>query len=45
MQRTRWKGNIRELSNTVERLMIMTAGETIDVSDLPEIVRSGAGAL
>jgi two-component system, NtrC family, nitrogen regulation response regulator NtrX len=44
MQRYRWKGNIRELSNTVERLMIMTAGETIDVSDLPEIVRSGAGA-
>ena len=23
--------------------MIMTAGETIDVSDLPEIVRSGSG--
>jgi two-component system, NtrC family, nitrogen regulation response regulator NtrX len=44
MQRYRWKGNIRELSNTVERLMIMTAGETIDVADLPEIVRSGAGA-
>jgi two-component system, NtrC family, nitrogen regulation response regulator NtrX len=43
MQRYRWKGNIRELSNTVERLMIMTAGETIDVSDLPDIVRSGAG--
>jgi two-component system, NtrC family, nitrogen regulation response regulator NtrX len=43
MQRYRWKGNIRELSNTVERLLIMTAGETIDVSDLPEIVRSGAG--
>jgi two-component system nitrogen regulation response regulator NtrX len=44
LQRYRWKGNIRELSNTVERLMIMTAGETIDVADLPEIVRSGAGA-
>jgi two-component system nitrogen regulation response regulator NtrX len=44
MQRYRWKGNIRELSNTVERLMIMTAGETIDASDLPEMVRSGAGA-
>jgi two-component system nitrogen regulation response regulator NtrX len=44
MQRYRWKGNIRELSNTVERLLIMTAGETIDVSDLPENVRSGTGA-
>jgi two-component system nitrogen regulation response regulator NtrX len=40
LQRHRWKGNIRELRNTVERLMIMTAGDSIDVSDLPEIVRS-----
>jgi len=35
----RWKGNIRELRNTVERLMIMTAGDIIDVSDLPDAVR------
>ena len=40
LQRYRWKGNIRELSNTVERLMIMAAGDTIDVTDLPETVRS-----
>ena len=40
MQRYRWKGNIRELLNTVERLIIMTGGETIDVSDLPGAVRS-----
>ena len=39
LQRYRWKGNIRELRNTVERLMIMTAGDTIDVADLPESVR------
>ncbi|MEP7310077.1 MAG: sigma-54 dependent transcriptional regulator [Acidobacteriota bacterium] len=39
LQRYRWKGNIRELRNTVERLMIMSAGETIDVADLPESVR------
>src|SRR5207247_11166250 len=45
MQRYRWKGNIRELRNTVERLIIMTAGETIEVADLPDLVRSpGAGA-
>lgn len=36
----RWKGNIRELRNTVERLAIMTDGDTIDVSDLPDPVRS-----
>jgi two-component system nitrogen regulation response regulator NtrX len=40
LQRYRWKGNIRELRNTVERLMIMTAGDTIDVVDLPEVVRA-----
>ncbi len=44
LQRYRWKGNIRELRNTVERLMIMTAGETIELSDLPEILRSSGNA-
>ena len=44
LQRYRWKGNIRELRNTVERLIIMTAGETIDVPDLPLVVRTpGSG--
>jgi two-component system nitrogen regulation response regulator NtrX len=42
LQRYRWKGNIRELRNTVERLMIMTAGDTIDVTDLPDVVRSSS---
>jgi two-component system nitrogen regulation response regulator NtrX len=40
LQRYRWKGNIRELRNTVERVIIMAAGETIDVADLPGIVRT-----
>ena len=47
LQRYRWKGNIRELRNTVERLIIMTGGDTIDIADLPEAVRSpsaGGGA-
>jgi two-component system nitrogen regulation response regulator NtrX len=44
LQRHRWKGNIRELRNTVERLIIMTAADTIDVADLPDIVRSPAAA-
>src|SRR5881394_67934 len=39
LQRARWKGNVRELKNTVERLIIMTPGETIDVDDLRDIVR------
>src|SRR5205809_367658 len=44
LQRYRWKGNIRELRNTVERLIIMTAGDIIDVADLPDIVRSPSAA-
>jgi two-component system nitrogen regulation response regulator NtrX len=40
LQRYRWKGNIRELRNTVERLIIMTGGDTIDLPDLPDGVRS-----
>jgi two-component system nitrogen regulation response regulator NtrX len=43
LQRSHWKGNIRELRNTVERLVIMTAGDTIDVSQAPGLLR-GAGA-
>ncbi|RMF67849.1 MAG: sigma-54-dependent Fis family transcriptional regulator, partial [Calditrichaeota bacterium] len=30
-----WPGNIRELKNMVERLMIMCAAEVIDIADLP----------
>jgi two-component system nitrogen regulation response regulator NtrX len=40
LMRYRWKGNIRELRNTVERLIIMTSGDTIELADLPENVRS-----
>jgi two-component system nitrogen regulation response regulator NtrX len=40
MQRFRWKGNVRELRNTVERVIIMSPSEVIDVGDLPEPVRA-----
>jgi len=39
LQRYRWKGNIRELRNTVERLIIMTPGDAVDVGDLPDPIR------
>ena len=39
LQKARWKGNVRELKNTVERLIIMTPGDTLDVDDLRDIVR------
>ena len=41
-----WPGNIRELRNMVERLVIMTPGETIGPDDLPAPLRpKDAGAL
>src|SRR5947209_10246384 len=42
LQRYRWKGNIRELRNTVERMIIMSPGEMIDVADLPGGIRNPA---
>src|SRR6185436_3485390 len=39
LQKARWKGNVRELKNTVERLIIMTPGEIVDVDDLRDVVR------
>jgi two-component system nitrogen regulation response regulator NtrX len=36
-----WKGNVRELRNTIERLMIMTEKDTIERRDLPEAFRAG----
>ena len=34
-----WKGNIRELRNVVERLLIMTGKDVIEKLDLPETIR------
>jgi two-component system nitrogen regulation response regulator NtrX len=39
LQRYRWRGNIRELRNTIERLMIMTPGDVIRVEDLSPDLR------
>jgi two-component system nitrogen regulation response regulator NtrX len=40
MQRYRWRGNIRELRNTVERVMIMSPAEFVRFDDLPTEIRS-----
>jgi two-component system nitrogen regulation response regulator NtrX len=42
LQRQRWRGNIRELRNAVERLMIMASGVTVRVEDLPADMRNAA---
>ncbi len=31
----RWRGNVRELQNLVERVVLMTAGPVVDAADLP----------
>jgi len=49
MQQSYWRGNVRELKNMIERLVIMTPADEIDVTDLPaeffrdpaEIISSG----
>src|SRR5687768_13642931 len=41
LSRYRWRGNIRELRNTIERVMIMSPGEVVRLDDLPVEVRSG----
>jgi DNA-binding NtrC family response regulator len=44
----RWVGNVRELENAIERAVVLTSSEIIEVEDLPAEVRSeqrGAGAV
>jgi two-component system nitrogen regulation response regulator NtrX len=41
LQRHWWRGNIRELRNAVERLMIMAAGDVVRLDDLPAEIRTG----
>jgi two-component system nitrogen regulation response regulator NtrX len=41
MTKAPWKGNIRELRNVVERLLIMVDKDVIERKDLPEAIRGG----
>jgi DNA-binding NtrC family response regulator len=38
-----WPGNIRELGNYVESMVVMTSSTIIDVEDLPEHIRDAGG--
>jgi two-component system response regulator PilR (NtrC family) len=40
----RWPGNVRELENLVERSLALTAGHTIEATDLPTYLRDPAQA-
>ena len=37
-----WKGNVRELKNVVERIMIMCSSDVIEKKDLPQHIRGEA---
>jgi transcriptional regulator with PAS, ATPase and Fis domain len=39
LRRHRWPGNVRELENTIERALVLGAGDVIDVADLPDSIR------
>jgi two-component system nitrogen regulation response regulator NtrX len=43
LQEAAWRGNVRELRNMIERIVIMVPAGTIDISDLPaEFFRAAA---
>ncbi len=44
LQRLRWRGNIRQLRNTVERLLIMATSDVVRAGDLPLDLRTDAAA-
>ncbi|WP_196334159.1 sigma 54-interacting transcriptional regulator, partial [Paraclostridium sordellii] len=35
LQRYTWKGNIRELKNTIENIVVLSRGDTIEKHDIP----------
>jgi DNA-binding NtrC family response regulator len=43
LERYDWPGNVRELKNALERALVLSRGDELDVADLPEEVISGQG--
>lgn len=39
LQRYQWPGNVRELVNVVERAVVLSKGDMIGISELPEVIR------
>ena len=40
LQNYRWKGNVRELENIIERVLLLSEGDVLDIESLPEEIRS-----
>ena len=45
LQRYEWPGNLRELSNVIERTVILSSSDLIDLPDLPENFTAGIPAV
>jgi two-component system, NtrC family, response regulator AtoC len=43
MKRYAWPGNVRELENAIQRIVVMTEGDSISVNDLPAEIVAAAG--
>jgi len=43
LKRLPWKGNVRELKNTVERLLVLAPGDEVDTDDVRSIVGEAGG--
>jgi two-component system nitrogen regulation response regulator NtrX len=44
LQQYQWPGNVRELKNIIERMVILSSGETITIKDLPAGIVVGDAA-
>lgn len=44
MKRLDWRGNVRELHNVVERLLILSEGATVQAADVDRYVRPGSAS-
>jgi two-component system nitrogen regulation response regulator NtrX len=44
LRHARWRGNIRELRNVVDRLLIMSDRDVIEADDVRHVVRADAGS-
>jgi transcriptional regulator with PAS, ATPase and Fis domain len=45
VRRYDWPGNVRELRNALERALVMSKGEEITATDLPEEIRHNTGSV
>ncbi len=44
LMRHDWPGNVRELENVIERMVILSNGETLTLEDVPEYILGQAGS-